>query len=289
MMKWMVGLLLLANLALFGWMRWGVALTVAPGTTAAAAPLNADKMQLLEYLPASATASAPSVAPVVTLPLVAAPAPVPTPAPAQPAPTPAPAIKAAAPATPAPVAPAAPTNPTPASAAAAVLPPEPVKVAAPVKKVESCAEWGEFSGTDLTRAQEALATLKLGNDLSQRTVELDHGYWVHIPPLKKRTDVDKKVAQLKERGIRDYFVVREKGKWQNAISLGVFKSEEAAKKHLDELRSKGVRSAKIGLRQSKLRYTVFQVRALDTGTEDKLNALQKDFPDSELKVSACED
>jgi biotin operon repressor len=287
MMKWMVGLLLLANLALFGWMRWGTALTGEQGAGSAQAALNADKVMLLEYLPASAAASASSVAPVVTLPLVAAPAPIP--APAQPAPTPAPATKAAAPAAPAPVTPAAPANPTPVSAAAAVVPPEPVKVAAPVRKVESCAEWGEFSGTDLTRAQEALATLKLGNDLSQRTVELDHGYWVHIPPLKKRTDVDKKVAQLKERGIKDYFVVREKGKWQNAISLGVFKSEEAAKKHLDELRSKGVRSAKIGQRQSKLRYTVFQVRALDTGTEDKLNALQKDFPDSELKVLACED
>jgi biotin operon repressor len=286
MMKWMVGLLLLANLALFGWMRWGAMLTGEPGTGVAQAALNADKVQLLEYLPASAAASASSVVPVVTLPLVAAPAPVP--APAQPAPTPAPATKAAAPAA-APVAPAVPATPTPVSAAAAVVPPEPVKVAVPVKKVESCAEWGEFSGTDLTRAQEALATLKLGNDLSQRTVELDHGYWVHIPPLKKRTDVDKKVAQLKERGIKDYFVVREKGKWQNAISLGVFKSEEAAKKHLDELRSKGVRSARIGQRQSRLRYTVFLVRALDTGTEDKLNALQKDFPDSELKVLACED
>jgi biotin operon repressor len=286
MMKWMVGLLLLANLALFGWMRWGTALTGEPGAGSAQAALNADKVMLLEYLPASAAASASSVAPVVTLPLVAAPGPVP--APAQPAPTPAPATKAAAPAA-APVAPAVPATSTPVSAAAAVVPPEPVKVAAPVRKVESCAEWGEFSGTDLTRAQEALATLKLGNDLSQRTVELDHGYWVHIPPLKKRTDVDKKVAQLKERGIKDYFVVREKGKWQNAISLGVFKSEEAAKKHLDELRSKGVRSARIGQRQSKLRYTVFQVRALDTGTEDKLNALQKDFPDSELKVLACED
>lgn len=288
MMKWMVGILLLANLALFGWMRWGSALTGEPGAAVAQAALNADKVQILEYLPASAAASASSVAPVVSLPLVPAPAPAPTTAPAQPVPLAAPAAKAPAPAVSVPATQPAPP-PTPAgSAPVAVVQPEPVKVVRPVK-VESCAEWGEFSGNDLNRAQEALATLKLGNDLSQRTVELDHGFWVHIPPLKKRADAEKKVQQLKERGVKDYFVVREKGKWQNAISLGVFKSEEAAKKHLDELRSKGVRSARIGQRQSKLRYTVFMVKALDTGTEDKLNALQKDFPDSELKVLACED
>ena len=53
------------------------------------------------------------------------------------------------------------------------------------------------------------------------------------------------------------------------------------------LRTKDVRSAKLGERVSKLKYTVFVLKGLDTGTADKLNALQKEFPDSELKLSAC--
>ena len=70
--------------------------------------------------------------------------------------------------------------------------------------------------------------MKLGDNLTQRSVEHNHGYWVYIPPLKKRANVEKKIAQLKERGIKDYFVVQEKGKWLNAISLGVFRTQEAA-------------------------------------------------------------
>lgn len=105
--------------------------------------------------------------------------------------------------------------------------------------------------------------------------------------MKKRSSVEKKIAQLKERGIKDYFVIQEKGKWQNAISLGVFKTKDAAEKFIAVLRTKDVRTARLGERVSKLKYTVFVVNDLDSGTADKLSALQKEFPDSELKLSAC--
>lgn len=279
MMKWIVGILLLANLALFGWMRWGSALTVDADAVKAQAALNQDRVKLLEYLPASAVSSASSVAAGVPLPLSPTPALVALPT----APLSLPAVVPVAASAPAPKTAAQ----QPHSAPVAVAVPEPAK--APPPMTASCAEWGEFSGDDLVRAQDVLATLKLGNDLSQRTVEQDHGYWVYVPPQKSRADVEKKIAQLTERGVKDYFVVQEKGKWFNAISLGVFKSEEAAQRYLASLRKKGVRTAKVGERKSKLRYTVFLVKALDSGTTDKLNALQKDFPDSELKVLACED
>jgi ACT domain-containing protein len=87
--------------------------------------------------------------------------------------------------------------------------------------------------------------------------------------------------------VKDYFVVQEKGKWLNAISLGVFKSNEAAQKYLEALHSKNVHSVKVGERKSKLKFTVFLIKDIDAGIKDKLNVLQKDFPDSELKVSAC--
>ena len=242
MTKWIVGLLLLANLALFGWMRWGSMLTVDADAVLVQAALNADKIKLLPLQPASSPAASG-----VPLTLVVASA-----------------VSAV------PVA--------SAPAAAAQLPPV---------KVISCAEWGEFSGEDLSRTQQALDAMKLGDKLTQRSVERDHGYWAYIPPMKKRTQIDKKIAQLKERGVKDYFVVQEKGKWLNAISLGVFKTEEAAQKYLAALNAQDVRSAKLGERKSKLKFTVFVMKGLDAGTVDKLNALQKGFPDSELKVSAC--
>lgn len=266
MTKWIVGLLLLANLALFGWMRWGSLLTEDADSGTLQAALHPDKIRLLDALPASAVESSSA-----TAGLSLALSPVSAPATSVPASTP-PHTATHLPAVP--------------PASAPVHPPVAIAASAPLN-VTKCAEWGEFSGDDLSRAQQALAVLKLGDNLTQRAVERNHGYWVYIPPLRKRANVEKKIAQLKERGVKDYFVVQEKGKWQNAISLGVFKTRDAAEKYIAMLRTKDVRTAKVGERTSKLKYTVFLIRDLDSGTTDKLNALQQEFPESELKVAAC--
>ncbi|HEU0233863.1 MAG TPA: SPOR domain-containing protein [Gallionella sp.] len=180
---------------------------------------------------------------------------------------------------------------------AAALPasaPEPVSapVEAPAmlaaKPDVSCMEWGEFSGADLARATAALSTLQLGDKLSQRQVEYAIGYWVYIPPMKDKAAVNQKIAQLKARGIDEYFVVPDAGPWLNAISLGVFKTREAAQHFLDELRrSKGVRSAQIGERASKLKATLFVLNGLDAKTGTDLARIQKDFAGSDLKDIPC--
>lgn len=273
MMRKVVGMLLLANLALFAWMRWGSMLTVDVNAVSVQAPLNAEQVKLLELIPASAAASAVP-AQGVLLPLVPPP---PPPVAVQPPVHPQP--QAAPSSAPAPA-------PVPHSVPVATTVVEPVKPVAPPKEA-NCAEWGQFAGDDLNRAREALETLKLGKDLSQHTIEQDHGYWVYLPPQKKRGDVEKKIAQLKERGVKDYFIVQEKGKWLNAISLGVFKNAEAANKYLAFLRTKGVRTAKVGERKSKLKYTIFTMKDLDSGTLDKLHALRKEFPGSEFKTLEC--
>ncbi len=150
-----------------------------------------------------------------------------------------------------------------------------------------CMEWSDFSGTDLKRANEALATIALGSKLSQRPIEYNIGYWVYIPPMKDKAAINSKIAQLKARGIEEYFVVQEAGEWQHAISLGVFKSEDAAQKFLESLSGKDVRSAKIGERASKLRATIFVFNGIDAQTVSKLGVMQKDFPGSELKKLPC--
>lgn len=151
----------------------------------------------------------------------------------------------------------------------------------------ACLEWGEFSGTDLARATAALATLQLGEKLGQREVEHSIGYWVYIPPLKDKAAASQKVLQLKARGVQEYFVVTEAGVWHNAISLGVFKTQEAAQGFLDSLRTKGVISAQVGERASKFKVTVFTLNGVDSGVEGTLAAMQKDFAGSELKNVSC--
>jgi uncharacterized protein YneF (UPF0154 family) len=150
-----------------------------------------------------------------------------------------------------------------------------------------CLEWGDFSGTDLARAMAALSALQLGEKLSQRQVEYNIGYWVYFPPLKDKAAANKKILQLKALGIAEYFVVPDAGPWLNAISLGVFKTQEAAQHFLDSLHAKGVRTAKVGERASKLKMTLFVLKGVDAAIEEKLGALQKDFAGSEIRKASC--
>jgi len=76
------------------------------------------------------------------------------------------------------------------------------------------------------------------------------GWWVHIPPLADKAAADKKGAELKALGIGDYFIVQD-GLSRNAISLGVFTTEKGGRERLAELKGKGVRSARLGLRPDK--------------------------------------
>ena len=150
-----------------------------------------------------------------------------------------------------------------------------------------CLEWGDFSGADLIRATNSLARLQLGDKLIQRGVEHSLGYWVYIPPLKDRASFNRKIAQLKVRGIEEYFVVQEPGQWLNAISLGVFKTQEAAQKFTEELRKNDVHSTKIGERNSKFKLTVFTLNGVDETARLKVADLQKSFPGSELSNVIC--
>lgn len=176
----------------------------------------------------------------------------------------------------------------PASAPVPVSAPAEAPAMLTAKPGVSCMEWGEFSGADLARATAALSTLQLGDKLSQRQIEYAIGYWVYIPPQKNKAAVNQKIAQLKARGVDEYFVVPDAGPWLNAISLGVFKTREAAQHFLDELRnSKGVRSAQIGERASKLKATLFVLNGLDAKTGAELARIQKDFAGSDLKDIPC--
>jgi hypothetical protein len=257
-MRKLFWILLLTNVILFAGMRqnWFVqnesALVQGP-------PLNAKMIRLQAVTP-----TAPTKAPI----------------PANPAPT-----HASIPQTPAP-APAA-SPPT----IAAASPAQPMTTVAPSANKDSnapvCVEWGDFSGTDLTRATAALASLQLGDKVSHHQMERDIGYWVYIPPMKNKTAVNQKITELKALGIREYFIVQNEGRWRNAISMGVFKSREAAQNYLQYLHTKGVHSAKVGERASKLITTVFRLDNIDAVTRGKVAEIQNDFPGGELKNVPC--
>lgn len=195
-----------------------------------------------------------------------------------------------------PLAPARVTKPESAAVPVAALSASPsnlqlaLSMASPVadsSNTLTCLEWGDFSGPDLTRATAALSTLQLGDKLSRRQVERDIGYWVYIPPIRNKAAIKRKISELKALGVREYFIVQSAGHWRNAVSLGVFKTREAAQHFLIHLRTKGVHTAQVGERASKLKATIFRLHRTDAATETKLTAIQKDFTGTELKKVSC--
>ena len=165
-----------------------------------------------------------------------------------------------------------------------LAPPPSAKPAAP----QVCLEWGSFANAELGQARQALEKLNLGDKLAVRDMGEHITYWVLIPPLKSKEDAEKKMAQVKALGVEDVALMPERDKWHNAVSLGVFSTEEAANKYLDEVRKKGVRSAKVEIRGKDAKQSLF-VKDASEAVSAELVKIKLDFPGSELKAVACED
>jgi len=164
-------------------------------------------------------------------------------------------------------------------------PPAPQKAAAAQPATPpKCMEWGSFTLADAPRAEKALEPLTLGPRLAQRRTEELAGWWVFIPPQASRQAAQKKAAELKALGVDDYFIVQEDGELRWALSLGVFRSEEAAQARLAALRTQGVRSARIGRRETLVPKVWLQVKSVDPALEAKLKDIALQIEGSELKT-----
>jgi len=151
----------------------------------------------------------------------------------------------------------------------------------------ACLEWGIFAGPEIARAQTAIGQLGLTEPVIQRTLPDTVGYWVYMPPQKARADADQKVLELKKLGVSDFYLVQDPPQWRFAISLGIFKTEEAANSFLAGLREKGVRSAVAGRRENFLKHMTFYVREPSPAVVAKLAELQRQFPGTEVRAGAC--
>lgn len=166
----------------------------------------------------------------------------------------------------------------------AELPPAPRPAAAQAAAVAlKCVEWGSFTLTDAPRAQGALEALQLGTRLAQRRTEEAAGWWVFIPPQGSRPAALKKAAELKALSIDDYFVVQDEGPNRWALSLGVFRTEEAAQARLAALRGQGVRSAQVGQRETIVPKVWLQVKGVDNALYAKLKDVARSIDGSELR------
>ena len=155
--------------------------------------------------------------------------------------------------------------------------------AAAVSATATCLEWGSFSVNDAARVEPLLAPFALGPRLAQRRAEETAQWWVYLPPQGGRQAALRRVEELKKLGVEEFFILQEEGRWRWAVSLGVFRSEDAARARLLALQGKKVRGAQVGPRTTQVTRVWFQVRDVDTALRDKLGEITQGAPGTELR------
>jgi len=149
--------------------------------------------------------------------------------------------------------------------------------------ITACIEIGNFLQSDAPKVEEKLKTLALGDRQSRLNVSDSATHMVYIPSQGSKEGADKKVSELRRINVTDFFVIQDQGPLRWGISLGVFKTEEAAKQHLAALNTKGVHTARIMPRTVTTNKFSYQLRALNSDEKAKFDALKAEFPAQEVR------
>jgi hypothetical protein len=160
----------------------------------------------------------------------------------------------------------------------------PAKVAA---LADVCLEWGPMQDADRTRALTSMDSLDLGKLLTQKKVDVVTNFWVFLPPASSRSAADKRLGELKAQGIKDVAII-DSGTQRLAISLGMYRTEDAAQGRLAALQAQGIDNAKLAARTQSVQQTVLVVRDPPATAVAKLKDLQPEFPATEIKVGSCD-
>ncbi len=142
----------------------------------------------------------------------------------------------------------------------------------------ACTEIGDFDAATAKRFETQLAPLALGDGLSRHEIQDTAHNMVYIPSQGSKEGADKKVAELRHLGVNDFYVIQDAGELHWAISLGVFKTEEAARAQLAALGQKGVHSARLGNRNATANKIAYQLHNLDANSKAGLDKIALDYP-----------
>jgi hypothetical protein len=152
-----------------------------------------------------------------------------------------------------------------------------------IEKAPVCLVWRQLSVADADRLSSVLATRFKEFKQSRKTLPSEgNGWWAFVPPQASKADADKKAAELRELGVKDFFVIQE-GPNRFAISLGVFSTEKGSQDRLAELKAKGVRSASAAPRPGKDSIVTLQAKGRSGEKAALLAAVAAVLPKAEAQ------
>lgn len=183
---------------------------------------------------------------------------------------------------------AASAAPAPQAEVAAPLP-EPAPAPAPVTQdLVACVQAGPFSTADARRFEARVA--RLGLAPRQSRIEIPYqevtSRLVYLPPNGGREGAQRRVAELRERGVTNFFIMQnDTSPLRYAISLGVFKSDGAAQKLVADLQRQGVRGVRILPRGPQVTRAGYQYRQIEAAERDRLTGIADNY--NGVEVTRC--
>lgn len=146
----------------------------------------------------------------------------------------------------------------------------------------ACVEFSGISPADAQRARDYFASLQLGTRITERRVEEITRHWVFVPPARDRRTAEATIAQMRRQGVTELSI-----RPDNSVSLGVFSTEDAARRFLQSLQARGVQGPEQGPFVRELRELVMLIREPDTELVSRLAVLQREFANSQLRAVPC--
>ena len=173
--------------------------------------------------------------------------------------------------------------PVPAPAASANTTPL-AEAATPAPAIFACIEAGNFSAAQARRFEAKLAPLQLGERQSRHSLAKSEAtsHIVFIAPQGSKEAAERKAGELKKLGVTDHFIVSDNSALKWGISLGVFKSETAARSLLATLGKQGVHGARLAARGAQPSKLAFRFSGVDAATRAKIDAITGPFAGVEM-------
>ena len=118
-------------------------------------------------------------------------------------------------------------------------------------------------------------------------VDVTAEHWIYIPPKPNKPSAERALAELKKNNVNDGVIVQESGQWNFAISLGAFRSKEAADARLADVKAHGIKTATYRQREQTVSQTMIVLREPTQATVSKLEELKSQIAGSTVNTGAC--
>lgn len=164
-------------------------------------------------------------------------------------------------------------------------PPAP-PVPAPQVSEPICVEWRGLASADLERARQAIKKLTAEHVLSMEELPVERRYWVIFPPLPSEAASQVKLMEMLALKVKDVFIIKDEP-WKNGISFGLYASEDAARRYMQELEKNGVSGLRLETKPKEGTAYYYLIRSEDATALRTLDEIRSALPATTLTRVAC--